>query len=415
MFRHIRYKFIVILLMTGMLPLIVGTAVYLTTSKQEMVEEAEHVLLQESSHVTFAIETIFLKAQTNILLISENPAFARYFTDPKHRGEWREEQEKTLRRLQLLFPEAMSVTAFINGTGQEITKVVIKQIATNEKLSSRIRELPFFVPGLSQPPGGIYQGDPYLNPETRLWVIPFVAPVYAGGHILGLIYFDLNLEYFRHKIKGNLSLNNHAFLLERGGKILAQTIISIGDSEDLPNVADLDQYPFIRDILNEVLAEKTGVRRFTTTKGRDYMVSFRPIPFSQWSVMVITHLPQSVTRIIQLGQFSPIFILTLIFIIILAFMMGRWISDPVNEVVAGTQILSTGDFSYRIETKLGDELGDLARSFNKMAEHLHMTYQDLKLTNAQLTQSAKLAAVGGLAAGVAHELNQPLMVIRGYP
>src|SRR3990167_2837902 len=92
MFRHIRYKFIVILLITGLLPLIVGTAVYLTTSKQEMVEEAKHVLLQESSHVTFAIETIFLKAQTNILLISENPAFSRYFTDTKHREEWKEEQ-----------------------------------------------------------------------------------------------------------------------------------------------------------------------------------------------------------------------------------------------------------------------------------------------------------------------------------
>src|SRR3989304_9094697 len=113
MFKHIRYKFIVILLVTGMLPLIVGTVVYLTTSKQEMVEEAEHVLLQESSHVTFAIETIFLKAQTNILLISENPAFSRYFTDTKHREEWKEEQIKGLRRVELLFPEAMSVTAFI--------------------------------------------------------------------------------------------------------------------------------------------------------------------------------------------------------------------------------------------------------------------------------------------------------------
>ena len=82
MFRHIRYKFIVILLITGLLPLIVGTAVYITTSKQEMVEEAEHNLLQELSHVTFAIDSIFLKAQTNILLTSENPAFPRYFTDP---------------------------------------------------------------------------------------------------------------------------------------------------------------------------------------------------------------------------------------------------------------------------------------------------------------------------------------------
>ena len=392
----------------------VGTAVYLTISKQEMVEETEHNSLQELSHVTFAIDSIFLKAQTNILLTSENPAFHRYFIDADLQDEWRDEQVKALRQLQLLFPEAMSVTAFIDGAGQEITKVVVKQIIPKEKLSSMIRERPFFVPGLSQPPGGIYQGEPYLNPETRLWVIPFVAPVYSSGHIMGIIYFDLNLEYFSQKLKGNLSYNNHAFLLERGGKILAQTIVSIGKSQDLPNVSDLDQSSFFKDILKSVLDGKTGVKQFITTKGREYIVSFQPIPSSLWSVMVITHVPKSFTNTLPLGQFSPIFIITFIFIIMLAFIMGKRISDPVNDVVAGTHILSAGDFSYRIKTKLTDELGDLARSFNKMAEHLQKTYLDLKSTNAQLTQSAKLAAVGELAAGVAHELNQPLMVIRGY-
>ena len=144
------------------------------------------------------------------------------------------------------------------------------------------------------------------------------------------------------------------------------------------------------------------------------MVSFQPVPSSLWSVMVITHLPQGITDIIPLGQFFPVFILTFIFIIIIAFIMAKRISDPVKEVVTGTQIISRGDFTHRIKTKMTDELGELARSFNKMAEYLQKTYQDLKSTNTQLTQSAKLAAVGELAAGVAHELNQPLMVIRGY-
>lgn len=414
MFRHIKYKFIIILLITGLLPLLVGTFVYIITSKQKMIEDAEHVSLQELSHVTFAIESIFLKAQTNILLTSENPAFARYFTDRRLKGEWIEEQVKALRHLQLLFPEAISVTAFIDVAGHEITKVVVKRISPEEKLSSIARERPFFVPGLSQPPGGVYQGDPYLNPETRLWVIPFVAPVYAGGHILGLIYFDLNLEYFGQKLKRNISIGNNAFILERGGKILAQTIISIGETEGLPSMSDLDQSSNFRDILDKVLDGKKGVNSFTTTKGRNYIVSFQPIPSSLWSVMVITHVPQSFMHSIPLGRFSPIFIITFIFIIILAFIMGKWISDPVKDLVAGTQILSRGDFTHRIKTNLKDELGVLARSFNRMAEYLQNTYQDLKFTNAQLTQSAKLAAVGELAAGVAHELNQPLMVIRGY-
>lgn len=414
MFKHIRSKFIIILFITGLLPLIVGTVVYITTSRHEMVEKTKYALGQELSHVTFAIETIFLKAQTNLLLTSENPAFSLYFTDPKRRDEWKYEQVKALRQLQLLFPEAISVSAFIDVSGMEVSKVVVKKISPDEKLSSVAQKMPFFVPGLSQPPGGVYQGDPYINPETNLWVIPFVAPVHAHGQIMGLIYFDLNLEYFSHKLKGNISTNNHAFLLEREGKILAQTIISIGETAGLPNVSDLDQSPFFKEIMKDVLTGIKGIKRLTTSKGRDYMVSFQPIPSTLWSVMVLTHWESNFLDVIPLGQFFPLFVITFIVIIILAFIMGRRISNPVKELVAGTQIIAKGDFTYRIKTILSDEFGELAKSFNSMAEYLQKTYNDIKSTNAQLTQSAKLAAVGELAAGVAHELNQPLMVIRGY-
>ena len=413
MFKHIRTKFVIILLITGILPLLIGTTIYLTTSKNDRIAEKEHALLQELSHVTFAIETIFLKAQTNLLLAAENPAFFRYFTERERQADWEYEQVKTLRQLQLLFPEAISVTAFTDVSGMEITKIVVKQIAAKEKLQS-IMDTPFYVPGLSQPPGGVYQGEPYLNKETKHWVIPFVAPVHEQGKIMGLLYFDLNLGYFSQKLQWNLTSGNHAFLLERGGKILAQTIISIGETAGLPNISYLDQSPLFHDILKNVRDGETGVERFITTKGRDYLVSYQSVPSSLWSVMVLTPFYESLSDIIPLDQFFLIFIATFILIIIFTFYIGKKFTDPVKDVVTGTQIIASGDFTYRIRTNLHDELGELAMSFNKMAEYLQNTYQDLKSTSAQLAQSAKLAAVGELAAGVAHELNQPLMVIRGH-
>lgn len=413
MFKHIRTKFVIILLITGLLPLLIGTTIYITTSKHDRIAEKEHALLQELSHVTFAIESIFLKAQTNLLLAAESPAFFRYFTERERQADWEYEQVKTLRQLQLLFPEAISVTAFTDVSGMEITKIVVKQIAAKEKLQS-IMDTPFYVPGLSQPPGGVYQGEPYLNKETRQWVIPFVAPVHDQGKIMGLLYFDLNLGYFSQKLQWNLTSGNHAFLLERGGKILAQTIISIGETAGLPNISYLDQSPFFHDILKNVRDEKTGVERFITTKGRDYLVSYQSVPSSLWSVMVLTPFYEGLSDIIPLDQFFLIFIATFILIIIFTFYIGKKFTDPVKDVVTGTQIIASGDFTYRIRTNLHDELGELAMSFNKMAEYLQKTYQDIKSASAQLTQSAKLAAVGELAAGVAHELNQPLMVIRGH-
>ena len=59
------------------------------------------------------------------------------------------------------------------------------------------------------------------------------------------------------------------------------------------------------------------------------------------------------------------------------------------------------------------ELDDLLERQQQTMEKLEDAYEELKSAQAQLVQSGKLASIGELASGVAHELNQPLMVIRG--
>lgn len=85
----------------------------------------------------------------------------------------------------------------------------------------------------------------------------------------------------------------------------------------------------------------------------------------------------------------------------------RYIGKPVQELVKATNQVSTGNLNYTIKSLGKDELGILASSFNNMTK---------KLAEArmQLFQSDKMASLGRLAAGVAHEINNPLTGVLTY-
>jgi two-component system NtrC family sensor kinase len=93
----------------------------------------------------------------------------------------------------------------------------------------------------------------------------------------------------------------------------------------------------------------------------------------------------------------------------------RWVFYPIRDLEAGVGKVAQGDFEHRIEVRSGDEIEDLAEAFNDMTSRLRDMYRDLahqvNERSRQLVRSERLAGVGFLAAGVAHEINNPLASI----
>jgi two-component system NtrC family sensor kinase len=105
---------------------------------------------------------------------------------------------------------------------------------------------------------------------------------------------------------------------------------------------------------------------------------------------------------------------TLIFMVVavlcavaVAVYLYRMIARPLSALASGAARIASGDLDTKLVVASTDELGHLAEQFNAMT-------RALKDHQRKLVQSEKLAGIGRMAAGVAHEINNPLGVILGY-
>lgn len=280
--------------------------------------------------------------------------------------------------------------------------------------------------GLLPPPGDIrrlFVQPVKDNPSTQFTHIfrsrsgeimaGIISPVLTGGSgariIVGLMILKNHTMGGIEKIR--IGKTGYAYIVDSSGNV----IVHPQKERLLENFSD-------NPAVSGLLAQKEGIVEFINKDEVRILAAFARIEETGWGVVVRQPTEESYAIAEQNLFFLVIvFVCSLFAALVLGVYLAGKISGPVTVLVDGVRQVAAGELETKIPVETGDEIGQLAMAFNEMTgklklhmEEVDRAHSEVLKTQKQLLQSEKMAAIGQLAAGLAHEIYNPLNVISGF-
>ncbi|MFL5380616.1 MAG: ATP-binding protein [Myxococcales bacterium] len=196
-----------------------------------------------------------------------------------------------------------------------------------------------------------------------------------------------------------------------------------------------------RDVLSEdelslvratSTAQKPVARMVTRRDGKEWLASAFSVAGVGWTV-VVAQPAEAAFRAAHRVRLYTLYwaAVTAVAIAALGFVLSRGLSNPIRKLSQAAKALTEGRYDTRADVESSDEVGQFATAFNHMALEVKKRDGEIRAWNAELKQrvdertaelkaaqdqilrTRRLAALGSLGAGVAHELNNPLTAVTG--
>lgn len=235
--------------------------------------------------------------------------------------------------------------------------------------------------------------------------------------ISGSLENELASEAFsalKEKIKNKrVGKTGYIYCIDRNGTL---RIHPEAEGRNIIDAKDSDGNPFIR----EMIEKKSGWIRYpwknaVDAKPRMKIVRYEYFKVWDWIVAVGSYEDEFYKEANSIKH--RIFISTIILIGVVSFLATLLVfyasaiaTNPITQMIETIRKVRKGNMEARMEVVGSDELSEMATAFNRMTDII----QRNKQMESTLAQQGKMASLGVLSSGVAHEINNPLGVILGY-